>query len=127
MADPEHGPGPGPLTAEEVARRPWVLVAIGTGRPIGLGQLLSMGLEPRVLLVLDHFSSVPSALRGTPNLAVVPFRLVAAHPAFAGLRSLPCPWPTPPFRMAMHWDSALEHDAGHRWFRNVVAEAATAV
>jgi DNA-binding transcriptional LysR family regulator len=128
VADPQHGPGPGPLTAEEAAAHPWVLVAMAaSGQPIGLGQLLSLDIEPRVILVLDHFSGVPSTLWGTPNLAVVPQRLVAAHAAFAGLRSMACPWPTPPFRMAMHWDPALEHDAGHRWFRDLVAEAAATV
>jgi hypothetical protein len=29
--------------------------------------------------------------------------------------------------MAMHWDPALEHDAGHQWFRDTMAAAAATV
>jgi len=128
VADPQLGPASAALTTDDAAGRPWVLVLpAASSQPIGLGQLLSMVTEPRVTLVLDHFASVPSALRGTPHLAIVPERLVTTHPAFEGLRPLSCPWPTPPFRMAMHWDPALEHDAGHQWFRDTMAAAAATV
>jgi DNA-binding transcriptional LysR family regulator len=124
----ESRPGLEELTLDELRHRSWVLVRpSGLAQPVGLPQLLSLGVVPTVALVLDHFSSVPSTLIATESVAVVPERLAAVHPGFVGLHAFPCPWPTPPFRLALHWHPTLERDGGHQWFRRLVAEVAASL
>ena len=114
------------LDRELAARHSWVLVQTGPlGEAIGFPELRALGVRPRVVLRIDQFLSVPAALSGTDHLSVVPKRLAVSHMAFGGLRSLPCPWPVRPHRLALHWHPALEQDSGHRWFRQLARQVAT--
>ena len=84
--------------------------------------LAANGLVRKVVLWEPNFLAVGSVIARTDLISTVPSR-VATHFA-QGLPilayDLPLPLPAPDF--AMYWHPRSQEDAGHKWFRNKIAE-----
>ncbi|WP_369934459.1 LysR family transcriptional regulator [Xanthomonas tesorieronis] len=80
--------------------------------------LHALGLQRRVVLSVPHFLFVIDALLRTDLVAMLPSRLVRAHP---GLKVCAPPVAVPGYEMAMLWHERVHRDPAHRWLREQIA------
>lgn len=79
------------------------------------------GITRNVKLEVSSFEALPSLMRGTRLIAILPSRLAAD--LFADFAHIPppCPFPTSCFNMV--WHKATHHSLPHQWFRAAVRKA----
>ena len=129
VVDDRSSTGAG-LTMGDLTSRTWVATAASRGGPSALGtipvlrQLELLGVRPSVAVTAETFLAVPLLIAGTDRLAVVPRRLAAPLAAPLGLRLLPLPFEAVPLVEAAWWHPVHERDAGHRWLRRCLVQAA---
>lgn len=104
-------------------------VAVAGQRQLGmeLDELMRrIGIERRIVAVLPHYVAIPAVVVGTDLVGHVRQRLVAMSGHAERLRTFhpPVPAPIPPLRFLQLWHLRDENDAGHRWMRGMIAEAA---
>ena len=80
--------------------------------------LHARGLQRRVVLSVPHFLFVIDALLHTDLVAMLPSRLVRAHP---GLTLCAPPVAVEGYEMAMLWHERVHRDPAHRWLRERIA------
>ena len=83
--------------------------------------LASLGKARRVTMSAPSFLTVPSLLRETNLVCVVPSRLAARHRATLDVFELPFNSPT--FTIVASWHPRRESDAAHRWLRSKMCAA----
>jgi DNA-binding transcriptional LysR family regulator len=86
--------------------------------------LAGRGVEPRYRLTVAHALSVPMLLRGSDMLSIVPRSLAAEFVRGGTLVARELPYATTGSDVCAVWHQRHEDDAGHRWLRAAVAEAA---
>ncbi|HVI37405.1 MAG TPA: LysR substrate-binding domain-containing protein, partial [Gaiellales bacterium] len=115
----------GGLTVEHLRTLPWVVTYHGqTASTPAARQMRMLGIEPRVQVVTESFSTVPPLVAGSERIALLQRRLVDMLPLDTGIRALPCPFDVAPMVEAMWWHPALDDDPEHRYLRDLVARAA---
>jgi DNA-binding transcriptional LysR family regulator len=82
------------------------------------GKKLSMTFQ------LQNFMTVPSALAGTDIIAAVARGLAVRFAQQYPLQVLEPPLKLPRIRYAAYWHERNQNDAGHRWLRTAVLQAA---
>jgi len=111
------------LTVDQLGELPWVL-SYGRSSNPALSQMRLHGVEPRAVVCVDSFVTVPCMVVGTDRVAVVQRRIAeAARKADHRLRVLPFPFDLEPTVEALWWHEMYDADVGHRWLRSVFAEA----
>lgn len=117
----------GRLTLEQYAAAPHVQVA-PRGRPGGyVDQVLAReGLHRRVARAVPFFLSGMQLAAQADYVLTVPERLARAWADAFDLRVLEPPVPFAPYAVVQLWHPRHEADAGHRWLRQQVMEAARA-
>lgn len=111
------------LTVDDMARSPWVVFHDrGEGGP-ALRQLRSMGIEPRIDLVVGNLLPIPFLVGGTDRIAVVPRRLADRFSEVASVRVLTLPYDSGPLVETLWWHPAHNTDPGHAWFRDILQKA----
>jgi DNA-binding transcriptional LysR family regulator len=117
----------GRLTLEQYAAAPHVQVA-PRGRPGGyVDQVLAReGLHRRVARAVPFFLSAMQLCAQADYVLTVPERLARAWAEAFDLRVLEPPLPFAPYAVVQLWHPRHEADAGHRWLRQQVMEAARA-
>jgi DNA-binding transcriptional LysR family regulator len=83
-----------------------------------------LGIQPCVVLVAESFLALPFLVSGTDRVGLVHERLARRVAAAADVRVLPCPFEAAPVVEALWWPPMHDHDAGHRWLRDVFADVA---
>ena len=73
---------------------------------------------------MPNFLTIPYIVASSDLIATVPQRMAAAFAAHLPLQSLELPLHLPQMRYAAYWHDRNQSDAGHRWFRRMVAETA---
>lgn len=117
----------GTLSQEDYLAASHVTVAGPRHVGIELDEIMArLGLARRVVAVLPHYVAIPAVILGTDLVGHIRERLVSIH---ANRRDLllfppPIPQPVPPLRFLQVWHMRDERDAGHRWMRELIAEAA---
>jgi DNA-binding transcriptional LysR family regulator len=86
--------------------------------------LAARGHRRSVRYSVPSFALVPDLLAGTDLLSVLPERLVAGR---RDLRTYRPPIGPDPVEMVAVWHPRLDDDPAHRWLRETLAEAASAV
>ena len=145
----DHPTSVGKLTMEAFARYPLVAVSVGgdeegaidgfilerglarqsemfdrSALSISLGAL---GAKPRVRITVPHALAVPALLRDSDMLSIVPNSLARALTRReSGLVMRRLPYASNVAVTRSVWHSRHEHDAGHIWLRDLVANAARA-
>jgi len=106
------------------AALPHLLVAPG-GTPGGVVDtaLARHGLSRRVAVRTRHFQTAPELLAHTDLVATLPRRFAVAHAERHGLVVREPPLAVPSFQMKVAWHERWQHDAGHRWVRERIAQA----
>ncbi|XVV10161.1 LysR family transcriptional regulator [Actinoplanes sp. CA-131856] len=115
---------PEPTTDDLLAMR-WVAAHHGSGTPLAaVARLAETGHDIRISMMVQSHLALPLLLRQCEDVvALVQERLVSHLPP-GSIRATVCPIPIPELHEAMWWHPAHEHDAGNRWLRALVADAA---
>jgi DNA-binding transcriptional LysR family regulator len=118
----------GRLDADQIATMHWVVsFEINKGIPVAapVGRvLLSLGVRPEVRTSVDSYEMVPYWIVGTNRIALMQERLAVRAAATLGLRIVPYPGEPEPIVERFWWHPDLEHDPGHRWFRETLFRVA---
>lgn len=116
------------LTLDDLQRCPWVVTFHGpTAFTPALRQLQTLGVEPRIEVVMESFLAVPFLVSGTRRVALLQRSVARRLQPFADLRVLPCPGDVAPLRDAFWWHPIHAADPAHAWLREVIAEVATGI
>jgi DNA-binding transcriptional LysR family regulator len=88
----------------------------------------AMGVLRRVVATVPHYLAVPALIRGTDLIANTRRRLVDVLRTSSGLAVFPIPvsMRVPDLSFQQIWHHRYDRDAGHRWLRELVLEAARA-
>ena len=134
------------LVLAELARHPLVTISVG-GQEEGAvdGFILERGLarqsemfdrhaleealgerkaRPRLRVTVPHSLAIPALLRDSDMLSIVPTSLARALTRSGELVMRPRPYPAAAAVTRAVWHRRNDHDAGHAWLRERVAEAA---
>jgi len=130
LSDPQLTDGAAGRGLAGYLAAPHALVsALGALRGLVDEALEVRGLQRRVGVSVEHFSTLPHLLHAAPLLANVPRRAAHVLAARSGLAVHPLPIPSPRFRVAAVWHARTEDDPAQAWFRNLlmgsVGEAAS--
>jgi DNA-binding transcriptional LysR family regulator len=87
--------------------------------------LRTAGLQARVVVHTESFTTIGALVRGTELVALMPSRTAAD--LGPGLRVVDCPLLPHPFSMAFAWHPAHEREPQHRELRERLVEAASLV
>src|SRR3954471_13300348 len=113
------------LTVEDLRTLPWVVTYHGqTASTPAARQMRMLGIEPRVQVVTESFTTVPSLVAGSGRIALLQRRLVDLLPLATGIRALPVPFEVSPLIEAMWWHPVFDDDPEHSYLRDVVLRAA---
>jgi DNA-binding transcriptional LysR family regulator len=83
-----------------------------------------LGKKLAVTFQLQNFMTVPSVLAGTDIIAPMAHALALRFAQIYPLQVLEPPIKLPRIRYAAYWHERNQNDAGHRWLRNAVVQAA---
>jgi DNA-binding transcriptional LysR family regulator len=118
----------GKIDRETWVRYPHVQVGTGGGGAGFVAEALrGKGVERRVGFIAPGFLAAPFAVAQTDFFFAAPRELVAPIASQLGLVLLEPPVSLPPVRVAMIWHERMHADAGHRWLRELVSNAAAAL
>ncbi|MCU0700742.1 MAG: LysR family transcriptional regulator [Myxococcaceae bacterium] len=111
-----------PLTLERYLSVPQIALSPEgkPGNPLD-AQLERMGFRRRVVAHVSTFASVPPLVATSDFGAVLPRRVIAQQARAWGLVSRPLPFELRGFTLKQAWHVRHRHDAGHAWFRQLVA------
>lgn len=88
--------------------------------------LSAIGLQPRLRVTVPHSLAVPTLLRGTDMLSIVPLSLAHALTRTGDLSMRPLPYPAGTAVTRAVWHRRNDHDSAHVWLRDMVVAAAKA-
>jgi DNA-binding transcriptional LysR family regulator len=116
------------LTMEQLEELPWVLTFHSRRQFTTVGhQLQTLGVEPRVQVVVESFLVLPFFVAGTDRIGFVQAQLVPRLTMTGDVRALPCPFDAVPVVEAMWWHPAYNADPEHAWLRRIFAEAGKSI
>lgn len=84
--------------------------------------LADRGLQRRQPLTVPSYLVVPQVLQQTDYLALLPASVAAAFSGSLLLQVQPSPIELPPLDVSILYHNALQEDASHQWFRQLVVE-----
>jgi DNA-binding transcriptional LysR family regulator len=113
------------MTAARYAGGAHVLVARrGVDRGPIEEALQLLGLERKVVTIVDGFSAALALARASDLVASVPERHTGRMRA--GLNSFALPMPVPGFTVSLLWHPRMDGDQAHRWLRGCVRDICAA-
>jgi DNA-binding transcriptional LysR family regulator len=86
--------------------------------------LKPLGVERKVVTVVDGFASALALAKDSDLIATVPERHTGN--LRTGMHTFVLPFATPPFTVSMLWHPRLHADSAHRWLRGLVADSCAA-
>jgi DNA-binding transcriptional LysR family regulator len=112
------------ITLDQFCQFSHVLVSPTEGGFVGPTDraLAERGRQRRVALSVPGFLILPEILQTEDLIAVVPERVLDGHRS--GLRTFAPPLPIPGFSVLALWHPRMQHDAAHRWLRELLAATA---
>ena len=115
----------GALTLDRFLSLPQVSIAPG-GRPGSAADdaLARIGKRRRVALRVPNFLVAPLVVASSDLIGLFPARLARTQAAALALEVRPPPLELTGFDIHLAWHERFRHDAGHAWFRRVLAEVA---
>lgn len=113
------------LTRDDVARLPWVTYLRAYDSP-AVRQLGMLGIEPRVDVSVDSFTTLPFLVAGTRRIALIPALLAERLRGTAPVRIMKPPYESVPLQEALWWHPLHTRDAAHIWLRETAARVAAA-
>jgi len=86
--------------------------------------LSPLGIERRVVTIVDGFAAALALARGSDLIATVPERHTGV--LRADMHSFPLPVPSPVITVSLLWHPRLHADPAHRWLRGLVVQSCAA-
>lgn len=122
--DPGHRAPPASL--EEFCAAPHAVATLGgTASSVVDPALLKKGLRRNVALEVTSFEMLPSLMRRSAMISTLPVRL--AERLMKDFASVPCPLDLAPLTIHAVWHARKHTEAGHRWLREQLGQAAAAI
>ena len=117
------------LTPEQYLSLGHVVLQFGRGRiPVQDEWFLTkLGVTRRIEVLAMNFNSVPQHIVGTKRIATIHRRLAEYYARYLPLRILAPPYELPQLTEAVQWHSLFTEDAGNRWLRALLKQAASDV
>jgi DNA-binding transcriptional LysR family regulator len=114
------------LTLEDYLAADHVVVVPRGGWLAGpIDQVLAeRGLERKVRMTIPHYLGVPSTVANSHVIGAVPESIADQYLSVLPIRKWDPPIETKPFIVSMVWHERKHSDAGHRWMRGRIREAA---
>lgn len=114
-------------SAELLLSRPWVhTLSTHNDMTPARRQLQIQGIEVSVIAVTPFFHTVPSLVRGTDRVALLPEALARQLArGFGEVRVVELPFDLDPVRDAFWWHPEREHDVAHAWLRSALQRVAS--
>jgi DNA-binding transcriptional LysR family regulator len=99
------------------------------GRPHGFVDeaLRRLDRQRRVTLTVESFATALEVVAGSELVSVLPLSFLRSSARAAELVFKDMPMALPPIEVGMLWHRRFDHDAGQRWLRELLREAARAV
>jgi DNA-binding transcriptional LysR family regulator len=121
-----HTPLPGEgLTLDQLGQLPLVMTyQTSTAFTPVVKQLEMLGVRLKERIVTESFVAMPFLVAAVRGVGLIQKRLALRLASAADVRILPCPFDAVPLIEALWWHPMYTRDAGHRWLREVFAEAA---
>jgi DNA-binding transcriptional LysR family regulator len=112
------------LTLDELGRLPMVMsYQTATAFTPVAKQLEMLGVEVNMQMVVESFVALPFLVAAVRGVGLIQKRLAGRLAPAAEVRVLPCPFEPVPLVEALWWHPMYTRDAGHRWMRDVFAQA----
>lgn len=116
------------ITMENIAQLPWVMTyQTRSASTSAERQIMQLGVEPRVDVVVESFQSLPHFVVGTNRIALIQAALIPFALRVGGVRVLPLPFDATPLVNALWWHPVHNRDSEHEWMRGLFKEAADIV
>jgi DNA-binding transcriptional LysR family regulator len=99
------------------------------GRPHGFVDeaLQRLGRRRRVMLTVESFATAVEVVAAGELLTVLPLTFLQASGRAGELVFRELPFAMPPIDVSLLWHRRFDHDAGHRWLRELLRESARGV
>ncbi len=127
IADTKHSLIRGELTLEQFLSLPHART-LGTSHATTVRvvneAVARLGRRLERSFLLQHFATVPAALKGTDIIATLPLRQAREFAARHPLQILEPPLPLPLVRYGVYWHERSHNDPGHRWLRRTIQRCA---
>lgn len=124
LADERHPTLGDELTMSDLTSNPWVFTYQSRSAFTSAGQQLhSLGLEPRIEVVVQSFLALPSFIVGTERLGIVQSAVAAQAVNMPGIRVLEPPFDAVPVVNALWWHPVHTVDPEHAWMRSLFQRA----
>lgn len=116
------------LTMDHLSQLPWVFTYRSRSAFTSAGrQLQVLGVEPRVVAVVESFLTLGLFVAGTDRLGIVQAGLAPMVAAFGGIRVFEAPFDATPMSNALWWHPVHDRDPEHLWLRRTFVSAAAEV
>ncbi|HEY9389188.1 MAG TPA: LysR family transcriptional regulator [Mycobacteriales bacterium] len=117
------------ITWEQYLALPHLIYSIGADRRLNLADqhLEALGVRRRIEITVESFLLVPFLLQGTPLASLVLERVARRLTGATNLRTLEPPLALPDINETMYWHPRHTTDPAHRWLRERLHTAATAL
>ncbi len=83
------------------------------------------GAKPNVPLVVPSYFTIGRVVASTDLVATLPWGIARSLAASLPLSIQRCPLKIPQLKVAMYWHERKHSEARHKWFRNLLIQAAT--
>lgn len=117
----DHPLSQGDISPDRYAAEKHVLVSRrGVDKGLIDAALNSLGLQRKIVTIVDGFSAALALTRATDLVAAVPER----HTAYLrhGLFSFALPFPAPEIKVSMLWHPRMDGDQLHHWLREQILD-----
>ena len=117
------------ITWEQYLELPHLVYSIGADQQLNLADrhLEHLGVRRRIEITVESFLLVPFLLQGTGLASLVLERAARRLTVATNIRTLEPPLSLPDISEAMYWHPRHTTDPGHRWLRERLQIAATAL
>ncbi|MGF1703384.1 LysR substrate-binding domain-containing protein [Photobacterium makurazakiensis] len=111
------------LTIEQFINQKHALVSRSLGHGLAEDVMAGMGLQRKTSLVLSHFSILPSLLKQTDLMVILPFKIAHAFSEMTPLKIFSLPFNVPEVEVALFWQKRNVQPPSLVWFREVITQA----
>lgn len=124
LADADNSDIGDELSMHDLTAHPWVFTYQSRSAFTSAGQQLhSLGIEPRIEVVVQSFLALPSFILGTKRLGLVQSAVASRAIGMPGLRVLEPPFEAVPVVNALWWHPVHTVDPEHAWMRSLFERA----
>nr|BFD41046.1 LysR family transcriptional regulator [Pseudomonas sp. FFPRI_1] len=112
-----------PLTAEDYAQRPHLLVSSAGYVGIVDEGLNNVGLTRTIKASTSHFAAVPFLLVGSKLITTVPTHAARAMQRISSLQTFPCPVPMPSYELEIGMRVGSKHDSALQIVKSLLLDS----